>query len=88
MVKEAQKLAGDTRTLAGLVDDVSGMRDYDLVSDIFGGKPMKVLVVFDALLSISFPNWDHSKFCCRFVKGTGQNMASRAITPNRTDHHK
>ena len=40
MVKEAQKLAGDTRTLAGLVDDVSGMRDYDLVSDIFGGKPM------------------------------------------------
>ena len=40
MVKEAQKLAGDTRTLAGLVDDVSGMRDYDLVSDIFGGKPI------------------------------------------------
>ena len=41
MVKEAQKLAGDTRTLAGLVDDVSGMRDYDLVSDIFGGKPIE-----------------------------------------------
>ena len=41
MVKEAQKLAGDTRTLAGLVDDVSGMRDYGLVSDIFGGKPIE-----------------------------------------------
>ena len=41
MVKQAQKLAGDTRTLADVVDEMRGVGgDYDLVADLFGGKSL------------------------------------------------
>ena len=38
MVKQAQKLSGDTRLLADVVDEMRVAGDYDLVSDLFGGK--------------------------------------------------
>ena len=37
IVKQAQKLSGDTRLLADVVDEMRGVEDYDLVADLFGG---------------------------------------------------